>query len=145
MLEFSCTFILAFTFCNCINLQPSQSIGSITHVYKPFIECFTLRKTSHFLRCYGEMALNLTIYLTANKSESIFIFFCFSSIDGWTYRFNVIFTDACPKISLRLFISNPSSMHLVANVCLRAWKFAGAIPAFLIVDLNLFCMVRGST
>lgn len=44
------------------------------------------------------------------------IFFFFNSKDECTYLFNVIFTLECPKISLRLLISNPSSTHLVAKV-----------------------------
>ena len=49
------------------------------------------------------------------------IFFFFNSKDECTYLFSVIFTLECPKISLRLLISNPSSTHLVAKVCLSAW------------------------
>ena len=62
----------------------------------------------------------LTDYLTANKEESFCIFSFLSSIDGCTYRFMVILTLACPNISLRLFISNPTSIQRVANVCRSA-------------------------
>ena len=62
----------------------------------------------------------LTNYLTANRFPSRCIFSFFSSIEGWTYRFMVIFTLACPNISLKLLISKPTSTHLVANVCLNA-------------------------
>jgi len=51
----------------------------------------------------------------ARFSRSIFFFF--NSKDECTYLFSVIFTLECPKISLRLLISNPSSTHLVAKVC----------------------------
>ena len=34
--------------------------------------------------------------------------------------YKVIFTVACPSISLKVFISNPTSTHLVANVSRRA-------------------------
>lgn len=57
--------------------------------------------------------------IMARFSRSIFFFF--NSKDECTYLFSVIFTLECPKISLRLLISNPSSTHLVAKVCLSAW------------------------
>lgn len=57
----------------------------------------------------------------AISSESFSMLSRFISMDGWTYLFRVILTLACPKISLRLLMSNPSSMHLVANVWRRAW------------------------
>ena len=57
--------------------------------------------------------------IMAGFNFSIFCFF--NSIDECTYLFNVIFTLECPRISLRLLISNPSSTHLVAKVCRSAW------------------------
>ena len=57
--------------------------------------------------------------ITVGFSFSIFCFF--NSIDECTYLFNVMFTLECPRISLRLLISNPSSTHLVAKVCRNAW------------------------
>lgn len=56
--------------------------------------------------------------ITAGFNFSIFCFF--NSIDECTYLFNVIFTLECPRISLKLLISNPSSTHLVAKVCRNA-------------------------
>ena len=47
--------------------------------------------------------------------------YAFEVKDECTYLFSVIFTLECPKISLRLLISKPSSTHLVAKVCLSAW------------------------
>ena len=58
---------------------------------------------------------------SAISPESFSILSRFSSIDGCTYRFNVIFTLACPRISLRLLMSKPSSIHLVAKVWRSAW------------------------
>ena len=54
------------------------------------------------------------------------LFFSLSTWQGALY----------PSISLRLFISKPSSMHLVAKVCLRAWKFRSDTPHSSITDLN---------
>ena len=45
--------------------------------------------------------------------------FFLESYDECTYRFNVILTSACPNTSLNDFISIPTLIHLVANVCLK--------------------------
>ena len=76
--------------------------------------------------------------------EKRFIFSVFRAMEGWTYRFMVMDTLACPRISLRLFMSNPSSMHLVAKVCLVAWKLASWMLQAERIFLNRFCMVLGS-
>ena len=44
------------------------------------------------------------------------MFWSFIRIVGWAYRFSVMLTLACPRISERDFRSNPASMHLVAKV-----------------------------
>ncbi len=81
-----------------------------------FAECPTLRKRCSINHGYSVSFIQLSV----NKSDNLFIFFCFSSIVGWTYLFNVIFTEECPNISLKLFMSKPSSIHRVANVCRSA-------------------------
>ena len=48
------------------------------------------------------------------------IFNLLVSIDEWTYLLSVMLTLVCPRISLSVFISKPSSMHRVAKVCRRA-------------------------
>lgn len=79
-------------------------------IFFPFTVCFLFSPLSMPSEHYP-----------AISSESFSMLSRFISMDGWTYRFRVILTLACPRISLRLLMSNPSSMHLVANVWRRAW------------------------
>ena len=60
---------------------------------------------------------DMTNYLTVNTAFSLSMFCCFCSIEGCTYRFRVVLILECPKISLNVFISNPSSTQRVAKVC----------------------------
>lgn len=87
-----------------------------------FREYYTLRFSFHSLFVSCSLLYQMpSDHYPAISSESFSMLSRFISMDGWTYRFRVILTLACPRISLRLLMSNPSSMHLVANVWRRAW------------------------
>lgn len=49
-----------------------------------------------------------------------------------------VFTVACPRISLRLLTSKPSSIQRVANVCLNAWKFTGIQTTLFLYIMEIF-------
>lgn len=53
------------------------------------------------------------------SASSLCILLLFSSNEECTYLSSVIFVEECPRISLRLFISNPTSTHLVAKLWRR--------------------------
>ena len=59
---------------------------------------------------------SLTAEIKTPPAASLLIFAHFSSIDAWTYRSSVIVVFACPRISDRDLISNPTSTALVAKV-----------------------------
>ena len=70
--------------------------------------------------------------------------FRFNSIEACTYLFNVMAVFACPKISDKDLISNPTSTALVANVCRSVWQCTSSSPhACVYVDMR-YCSVRGS-
>ena len=67
---------------------------------------------------------------------SMFFFFWF--IVECTYLFNVVLTSEWPRISDKDFMSKPVSTHLVAKVCLSAWKFVFAKPHSLIKSFTIY-------
>ena len=68
------------------------------------------------LRPAQELPMGCSYIPTA---DSFSILERFRSMDEWTYRSSVTRTLECPRISLRDFISNPTSTHRVAKVCRR--------------------------
>ena len=85
-----------------------------------------------------------TAYLTEMKSANCSIVSLFNSNEGWTYRFIVMVTDECPKISLRVLMSILASTQRVANVCRRTWKFRFSRPHAMRILWNRRWTQRGS-
>ena len=88
--------------------------------------------SSVFMRLFKKMC---PLFWRRKKTESYnpiassFVKFCLlNSSDEWTYRSSVILGVECPKTSLSDLISNPTSTHLVANVCLNTWKCMSSMP-----------------
>ena len=65
-----------------------------TNTFFEFVEYPTLRKKPRKSCIHGCFGAFDGFYMTANRPESFCIFCCFNSIEGWTYRFIVIFTLA---------------------------------------------------
>ena len=119
-----------------------------SHIFMQFIAIKVRLRISTVqvaIFCFAGIHLFYDWVLPLINTESLSICFCFRSMVGWTYRSIVIFTLAWPRISLKDFTSNPSSIHLVANVWRSAWKLASAIPQASTIALKRFSIVRGST
>lgn len=72
------------------------------------------------IRLFHCMAIPIFDHESTSASRSITA--RLERMEGWTYRSSVIFTLACPRISLRVLGSHPCSMHRVAKLWRRAWK-----------------------
>ena len=83
-------------------------------------------------------------YSAAKNDDMRCMFSCFSAMGGCTYLFIVMLTFACPRISLRLFTSKPSSIHLVAKVWRRIWKLTSSISNSFKIFLKWYCSTLGS-
>lgn len=87
----------------------------------PFRKIYTFAKTvsgQAKKRSAGRQTTFLTVYkffYAAPVSNTLFISTLFCCMVEWTYRFNVICTLECPKISLRLFTSKPLLIHRLAK------------------------------
>ena len=112
--------------------------------------CFSYRRVPYSANCFAKIRLcadflKLTDYLTAMKSASFSILSRFRLNEGWTYRFIVMLTDECPKISLSVLMSILASTQRVANVWRKTWKFFLSMPHFLRILWKRYWMRRGST
>lgn len=76
----------------------------------------------------AEPVLNFQRISVRNRNHISSTQFLFCSKRGWTYKFRVILTVACPSNSLTVLQSVPALMHLVTKVWRRTWKLNFSIP-----------------